>query len=292
MSDSLRSAAASIAVLCACCPLGSRGEAAQSVEHKRAVADVQVPDLVPMIDGYVYGQSIRCSWGIAEQCSFTGEAYHLGMGVPRDLERALMYFRRACSLGSVDGCVMTGFVTVKLRKQGEYANVLANWEQACEKGSYAGCGLAGATLSTDPHKMGTPLDVVRGRQYLAKACSARDMTACGMVAALIIEQKETSSYPAARAQLTEACQLHERQSCHYLGQSELDGTFGAVDVVSAGDHFLQACNDGWGASCSALADLHERGIGTPVDLVKARKLNVAACTLGHQPACETSGKSR
>jgi TPR repeat protein len=241
-------------------------------------------ELRPLVDGFVYAQSIRCSWGIAEQCAFTGEAYHLGMGVPRDFRRALSFFQRACTLGALDGCVMAGYMTVQVGEKAKFADVLATWEEACQKGSYSGCAMAGMTLTVDRMHLGTPRDIPRGREYLERACAARDMRACGAAAALTIEFKEASNFEAARAQLVQACRLHERETCHYLAQCEFDGTFGKADAAAAGRYFLQACNDGWGASCSAVAYLITKRTGTR-DGAAERFLS-AACTLGHEPACE------
>lgn len=122
--------------------------------------------------------------------------------------------------------------------------------------------------------------------YVAKACTARYLPACATSAMIVAELKETSSYGAAREQLLEACKLRERESCHYLAETELDGTFGVKDERAAGRHFLQACSDGWGESCSAVAHMYAKGIGTPVNAEKARAFYAAACEVGYQPACE------
>jgi TPR repeat protein len=126
----------------------------------------------------------------------------------------------------------------------------------------------------------------RGRTYLAKACAARYLPACALEAVLVVHLKETSSYPAAREKLEQACKLRERESCHYLAQLELDGTFGPVDERTAGEHFWQACNEGWGAACAALAYMWAKGVGTSVNVEKARKLTSMACALKYEPACE------
>jgi hypothetical protein len=93
-------------------------------------------------------------------------------------------------------------------------------------------------------------------------------------------------YEAARARLVELCEQRERESCQYLGKRELDGTFGTRNVRAAGIHFLQACNDGWGPSCAALAYIHANGIATRVDADKARTLTSAAYALGFRPTCD------
>jgi TPR repeat protein len=241
---------------------------------------------LPLINGFVEAQAIRCSWGLAEPCRFTGEAYHLGMGVAQDAKAAARYFERACSLGSTDGCVMSALMVVERGDRAHFGDVLTSWEQACENGSYLGCARAGVTLALDPLALGTPRDIPRGRMLLAKACAARFMPACGTGAALVVELKQTSEYAAAHEQLLGACRLHERESCAYLAARELDGTFGTKDEQAARTHFLQSCNDDWGAACWGLAYMWAKGIGAAVNLDNAKRLASRACVLRYQPACD------
>lgn len=245
-----------------------------------------LPKTRPIVEAFVKRQEIQCSWGLAEPCKFTGHAYKYGMGVPIDAKRALGYFRRACSLESVEGCVMVGVMTVELGDRARYAEALVIWEKACESGSYAGCHAAGATLALDQQKMGIPRDMSRGRAYLDRACAARYLPSCVLGAALTVELKETSRYATAHSQLAEACKLQQGESCHYLGQSELDETFGPRDELAAAKYFWEGCYNNSGASCFALAWAHAKGIGTSANADKARKLAAMACALGHQPACE------
>lgn len=244
------------------------------------------PGVTSLVEGYVNAEEIRCSWGIAESCLFAGRAHDFGLGVRRDQKRALSYFRMACSLGLVDGCVLAGIQTVELGDRAHFADVLAVWADACENGSYSGCYAAGKTLAFDPHGMGTPRDMPRARMYLGRACAARYLPACGLEAVIVVYLKETSSYAAARDKLEEACKLRERESCHHLGQLELDGTFGPRNERAAGQYFLQACNGGWGAACAALAYMWAKGVGTTVNAEKASKLTTVACALEFEPACD------
>jgi TPR repeat protein len=273
----------SVAWVLACC--GCAPETAKPAAPPTRAAPREWT-VLPVVDAFVEVQAIRCSWGLAEPCRFAGEAYHLGIGVPRDLERASSYFQRACVLGSMDGCAMSGAMTVVRGDRAHFADVFPLWERACENGSYLACSKAGIALALDPQGLGIPRDMPRGRRYLAKACAARFLPACGAGSALVFELKETASYATARQQLIEACELHERESCHYLGQAELDGTLGVRDEHAAGNYFWDACRDDWGPSCSALAYMHAKGIGTPVNFDQARKLTSRACVLEFQPACE------
>jgi uncharacterized protein len=242
--------------------------------------------LAPAVDAFVRGEEIRCLWGLASRCDFVGRAYHLGIGVPPDQERAVGYFQRACSLGSADGCAMSGVMIVELGDKARFADVLAIWERACDSGSSLGCHSAGVTLALDSHGLGVPRDVPRGRAYLAKACAARYIPSCSLDAVLVFELKETERYPAAHQQLVKSCELRERETCHWLALSELDGTFGKKDERAAGRYLWTACAEDWGPSCSALAYLHAKGIGTQVNVEKAKKLTARACVLKYQPACE------
>jgi TPR repeat protein len=244
---------------------------------------VSVPDASA---GFIKGQAIRCSWGLAEPCKWAGEAYRYGVGVPRDPTLSLKYFDRACSLGAVDACVMVGVAAVDRDDRAHFGDALVGWERACDVGSYWGCYLAGSTLTLDPQRLGIPRDLQRGRAYLAKACSARFLPACYVSAAVVIQLEEKGAYGAAHQQLLDACQLRESDSCDYLARLELAGTFGTRDEHSAGRHFWRACSDGSGESCFALAYLLTKGIGTAADPDAAAKLLSEACRFEYQPACE------
>jgi uncharacterized protein len=242
--------------------------------------------LAPLIDGFVRNEETRCLWGLANKCEFVGRAYHLGIGVPPDQERAVGYFQRACSLGSADGCAMSGVMIVELGDKARFADVLTIWERACDSGSAFGCHSAGVALAVDSHGLGVPRDVPRGRAYLAKACAARYIPSCSVNSMLVFELKETEKYAAARQQLVKSCELRERETCHWLALSELDGTFGKKDERAAGHYLGMACAEDWAPSCSALAYVHAKGIGTPVNADKAKQLTTRACVLKYQPACE------
>lgn len=212
---------------------------------------------------------------------FVAEAYAYGVGA--DPLVSLEHYRRACSLGSLDGCVKVG------RERGEkdvVAVTVNTWEPACAKGSYWGCYLAGFALARDQGADGRPRDIARGRVYLEDACVAQYLPACYEVAALVVELGETSSFPIAKERLVHGCRLRERDSCHYLGLADLQGVFGAANERAAMDHFWRACYDGLGKSCFALAYLYKERVAAPRTLDTATKLVVQACLFGYAPACE------
>jgi len=118
------------------------------------------------------------------------------------------------------------------------------------------------------------------------------MVSCGAEARLVAQTKDTGSYATAQAGLVNACDLHERESCYFLAQTELHGTFGAKNEAAAAGHFWEACRFGWGAGCKALAYLNAVGIGVPKDSDKARKLADVACKELHdEPACKAAQTS-
>jgi uncharacterized protein len=246
----------------------------------------------PIVEGFFRAQTIRCSWGVAEQCELAGAAYQLGLGVERDLAQAREYFRRACALGAQDGCVLSGVVALELGERQQAAEIVAAWERACESGSFTGCHAAGTTLTMDPQKLGIAKNMPQGRAYLAKACAMRYLPACGLDAYLTLQQQETASYARAHTQLVEACGLRERESCHHLAKMELDGTFGPKNESAAVQHFWQACKLGLGAACGAVAYLIANGRGVRQDLRRAKSLVEEACSrLGYAAACDARDRS-
>lgn len=257
-----------------------------SVQSPKTAAVPRCPEDT-LVKGFVRAQTVRCSWGVGEQCHFAGVAYHVGIGVARDRSRAREYFHQACVLGVQDGCVLSGVVAVELGERHRATEIVATWERSCENGSILGCHTAGMTLALDPDQLGIPKDMARGRAYLAKACAARYLTSCGAEASLVAQLQETSSYAKAQTQLVEACTLRERESCYQLAKIEFHGSFGTKDVNAAARHFWEACKLGLGRACGALAYQAARGIGGSKAPQKANELLDQACkNLQYAPACE------
>ncbi|HKO47952.1 MAG TPA: hypothetical protein VJV79_09530 [Polyangiaceae bacterium] len=166
-------------------------------------------------------------------------------------------------------------------------DAVARLEKACASGNFAGCYAAGGLLTVDPPRQGLPLDIPRGRTYLAKACAAKYLPACGLDAALVGQLRETANYAAARQQLIEGCRLSDPDSCDYLARSELEGTLAPKDEVAAAQHFVNACSLGRAESCMALAYLEYHGIATSRDPEKAGEHVAKICLeLHYEPACE------
>jgi TPR repeat protein len=246
----------------------------------------------PVVEGYVLAETIRCTWSIASSCSFAGSAYEHGLGVGRDRRRAREYHRQACDLGSQDDCAMFGRLTFKLGEKERYPELVAIWERACEKGSVFGCHTAGLAWTVDAAELGVATDVARGRAFFGRACAARYMVSCGVEARLVVQTKDTASYATAQAGLVKACALDERESCHFLAQTELHGTFESKNEAAAAGHFWEACRFGWAAGCGALAYLNAVGVGVPKDSDKARKLAEVSCKeLHYEPACKAAQTS-
>lgn len=273
--------------LVACSPPGAQSPQAAASPVTPAACG---PD--PVVEGFVLAETIRCTWRVASSCSFAGSAYEHGLAVGRDLRRAREYYRQACDLGSQDDCAMFGRAVFKLGEKARFPELFPIWEQACEKGSVFGCHAAGLAWAVDAAQLGVATDVARGRAFFTKACAARFMVSCGAEARLVAQTKDSASYATAQAELVKACDLQERESCHFLAQTELYGTFGSKNEAAAAGHFWEACRFGLGSGCSALAYLNAVGIGVPKDSDKARKLADVTCKELHdEPACKAAQTS-
>jgi uncharacterized protein len=239
------------------------------------------------LEGYVRAQAIRCEWGLKEQCAFVGSAYMSGLWVSRDRAQARRYYQRACELGSQDHCVESTVLSLELRQNVRVPDVLAVWEKACAAGSAYGCHTLGIALAVDAYELGLQLDMLRGRSYLAKACAARYLPACGWEAALVVKLQEKSGYSAAHSQLLDACRRQERESCYFLATMDFAGTFAAVDEVAARRNLARSCSLGWGNACAALAWFNDEGIGGEQSSANARALARQSCELlEHKPSCD------
>jgi TPR repeat protein len=114
-----------------------------------------------------------CEGGDLQWCPNLGTMYELGLGVPKDLDRASAVYRTACDRGHATSCANLGLV---LRERGDAAGALALLEQGCVPESPLACGLLGQLLVKDG------LDAKRGITLLEVACTAGERDPCSVLA--------------------------------------------------------------------------------------------------------------
>lgn len=233
-------------------------------------------------------------------------AYVHDPGLDGRSERAAELYRRACRLGSAEGCRMAALGYRKDSSAGA-VETLAQLEPACDRGDARSCEAllalyargAGDPAARLPQleghcaagKLGlcTALGVLhrdrlepeRALALFRQACAAGHAEACRHLSGM------SRRGPAARADqqlvrsaLERSCQRRDATACHELGL-----VFERSDWALAAASHRRACDGGLGAGCASLADLYLAGRGVDRDGRAAERLLERACKVGHRPAC-------
>jgi len=158
-----------------------------------------------------------------------------------------------CARGDWRACYTAGDLTAHTS---DPAQAVAYYERACTGGIGEAClGLGEAPLgATDGHP-----DASRVRAAFDAGCKARSRDACRMLAASF--GPDSALPPNAveeRAAYSRACAVNDQPSCHALGDMQIKGRGGPVDVRGAMASYEGACPSNWPdrnrdrAACDAL----------------------------------------
>lgn len=119
-----------------------------------------------------------CSVDIFSDCLELGDAYYLGIGVPRDTDIALELYGKACDGGVAEACYALGVVhargeVVPMNKG--YAATL--YARACDGGYALACGVLGSYYAKGIG-VGSGKNPAKAAPLYAKACDGGDGMSC------------------------------------------------------------------------------------------------------------------
>lgn len=156
-----------------------------------------------------------CRDGELESCSALGVMHELGLGVPRDMFRALALYRRACDGGNAHACINVGTALAKIEGEGrDTVTAAAIFKDACEKGNQEACTrLAGLYLVGD----GVSLQPITASRLLNGACDRGNPTACLELGKAAQDRKDTKM---ADTLFEKACFGGDIEACARLGAPE------------------------------------------------------------------------
>ena len=233
-----------------------------------------------------YGRG--CEAGDVKACNAAGEG-----SLDRDRKKAEDYRRRACDLGSGEGCLyLSGYV----RERGG-ADAVAQSEalyhrgallhvKACRAGDADACFGAGAALSRDDEAGAEPYyrDAVQRWQ---RQCDSGDAHSCHRLGAAYRGEKGVS-FDAGRARtlLDKACAGGVTEACADLALA-LDEDGQKADAPRAASLFERACAAGSERhmSCRQAGFLYAEGDRIPADKPRAARLLDNGCALGDDWCC-------
>ena len=119
------------------------------------------------------------NWSAPFRCHMVGEHYKKGSFVPKNLEKAVYFFTKACDGNQEDACQLLGYLYWK--GEGvvtqDFAKAHTYFERACNLKSDVGCTRLAAMFETGD---GLPADREKAKKLYKKACDLgfKGSTAC------------------------------------------------------------------------------------------------------------------
>lgn len=261
----------------------------------------------------------QCTRGSPASCALYARRLQLGAGVPRDPERAIRLYdkactggatpacgrlgehlvaagkakegaallQRSCAAGWVPACTMGGALALSQRSK---VDVLALFKRGCDGGDPEGCWSLGVVQSQG---VGVPKNDAEALKYFAAACDGGAKRGCVDYAKAIDEGRGTPSDPARAAKLlAAACDTGLSEACASLAMMHFTGR-GVPKSVEQGVGLLQRACDGTDVgACFVLGMRYQSGVGVPQDPARAKVLLDKACTAGLETACRPDGARR
>ncbi len=181
----------------------------------------------------------RAQTGDANALFALGEFYYLGMGVPKDLEKAMEYFERAAQKGHVKAAFNLGHISFE---RGEYDKARKWFERAAE--------------AKDPKSMlylgeihyqglGVPQDYGKALYWYTKASEAGYPQAQYSLGMMFFEGKGVKrDYQQAAKLFEKAAEQEHAEAAYMLGKMYLEGLGVPKNMELAKRYITQAYIDG------------------------------------------------
>lgn len=232
-------------------------------------------------------------------CANLGDFYIQGVGVPRDVKKALSLLEKSCELKTARACHLLG----EIYRHGDgvpHDPLRANrfYEQGCkmEKPSSYACTALGYQFEIGN---GVEKNVPKAIEAYEKACANGGMTGCTNLVSLHFAGKYSAMTDAdAVKKATYACEQNA-YSCNMLGWMHQEGKSVEKNLEKAEEYYTRACRAASGLSCLNLAKLLKVRTGqtllansdadTKAQHQKIREYGSMACTYNYLDGCVWSG---
>lgn len=269
-------------------------------------------------EGTVYAKdkgyyASSCQSGNGQGCRDLSTLYELGLGVPKNIQKALQLNEKGCSLGNGSACSRAGNyyddgragIKNKEKSASYYMEgCKLNYGIACNNigsrytngtGVVKNAGLAETYLKKSIslgnnaysnlgflyESMG---DTEKAKTNYKKACDLKDPLGCSNLANVLKNEKQ---YTPAYNYYLNACNLSKSGACNsasmmiykkLLTPPNPNQTMFRLDSNS--------CEMNNKTGCSNLAYNYEKGVGTVIDNKKAQKYYKKSCKLGDKSSCK------
>jgi len=289
----------------------------------------------------------RCDDGIVSACGELGEAYELGIGSAQNRPIASILYTEACDAGDAASCNRLGRVTSIAVEEDAKTVAFSAYRRACELGSLDGCanvarsyeagagvpqdsalaarltretcdlGGASACLDLAYAIMGEDPDRLRRDEFIPLLVTACDGGKVGGCEELIEQRRFNEPHPAMPPEtetLRQACDLGDPYGCNRLGDIAFRGDNGSRDEVAAIRYYDRvcylspdscyiaesiraepiesaACQNGDNSACARLAGIYSDRSLVLYDPDLARSYYEYACYAGAIEACASAGRA-
>lgn len=194
-----------------------------------------------------------CAFDNAFACDVVGRMYDAGDKIPRDLQKAAVFYKKGCDIDnySASACYNYAYMVdnnlVKVTNRNE---TIFNADiKACKKDSYY-CNNLGAYYASVKN------DYVNANKYYRMACDANEGFACKNLAWNLLEGKGVKQdIKQSIEKFEKSCDLKEEAGCYALGQVYRTGNGVRKDISKAKEYYGTACDLGSQDGCKEFARL-------------------------------------
>ncbi len=149
------------------------------------------------------------AFAVAGCCYKLGLSYKHGLGVPVDAARAKSLYALACTKSVPEGCYHLGLS--ELEADSDLPAAVTHFRKACDLGSAEGCNNLGLMYSTGK---GVPPDPAQAAQYLQRGCDGGELRACANVGSRYLLGDGVPAAPAkGRELMAKACAGGITEAC-------------------------------------------------------------------------------
>lgn len=227
--------------------------------------------------------------GDADGCLGVGLMYMYAIGTNGDEEKAINYYKKACTAGSAIACSNIASIydngTSKIPQDKAMASEL--YMVGCSGGDAFACNNLGYIYANG---MGVGKDLFKSLQYYKFACDIGSSLGCYNLG-LLSNTYNIFGLNKDKLGLLDlnyvACNKGDVVGCANLGYMYGTGKHGAPKSEFNATRYLNiACNGGIISSCNNLAIMYEKGKGIKQDKNKALELYGISCEMGLEESCK------
>ena len=245
----------------------------------------------------------QCELGDQPSCVIVGHRHLQGKDLPRDQDKALALFKKACEAGIANGCFEAGSVYMQIRQERGISedkateariNAQTWYDKACQAGNGWMCWNVSDWYLREGVLEIFPRDPARAMSMLRRGCDLGYGPSCLTLAQHMLAGKETKKdVPGAVSLMQRACDGGRWEDCEMLGNTYRDGVGLTRNPVLAIAAYTRACELTGARACHSAGALYAEGDGVPKDLAKARELFALGCRDGVRgwDACKSLGEA-